>query len=58
MSEQDRQRLVDWQTNLNKAITLNKRFWDNTDKPAEKEERKRQNDYNRSKLKVIENLLG
>jgi hypothetical protein len=50
-------RLEEMKTKLENAILVNSDIWHLTNSLAEKEERNRQNNYNRAKIKVIEAML-
>lgn len=57
IDDAEKKRLEDFRNNLLVAMEANSRLRHITNSQTEKEERNRQNNYNRDKLKVVENLL-
>lgn len=57
MPEEEKKKLTSWKKKLNEDIKLQSRFWENTNQQEEKEFRHKVNNHNRTKLKIVENLL-
>jgi len=57
VDESERERLVKFRAELIKAIDANSAIWGLTTNEAERNERKRQNEYNRAKLKIVDSML-
>lgn len=58
LSDEERTRLENFRNELNKAIEANSAIRHLTTQEEERQERKKMNDYNRAKLKIIESMLG
>lgn len=58
ITDDERARLIGMKSKLEQAIELNSEIWHLTNSETEKEERKRQNNYNRWKLAIVNAMLS